>query len=455
MRARLLSATALVALLAWPATLPAAQTTPPQDYEAAARAIVNDLAARNFEKVTALYDDRMAEALPLNKLTASWDGVIAQVGAFKSISGTEMEESAGTHSVYATCIFERLTLTLRIVFNAKGQFAGFTSVPPGSRTPWKVPDYAKTELFDERPITIHSGHWDLPGSLTIPKGSGPFPAIVLVHGSGPNDMDESFGPNKMFRDLAYGLSSRGIAVLRYTKRSRQYGAKSVDDLSNFTLKDEAIDDARAAVAMLSLMREIEPHHIFVAGHSLGAYVAPRIADGDPQIAGIILMAGNTRPFEDLVVEQVRFEATLNGAITPDGQKQIDAAEKFAREMRNPDLKPGMMVDLFGSKLPASYIFDMRNYHPGAVAASLKIPMLIMQGERDYQVRMADLDGWRKSLAGHTNVTFKTYPALTHFFMAGTGPSTPVEYMKPNHVEADVIEDIATWIGRQGGAPAPG
>jgi hypothetical protein len=427
-----------------------AQEQPITVYESSARAIMAELAARQFDKVVARYDENMAAALPVEKLSASWDGVIAQVGAFQSISAIEQEQTGPYHIVYATCAFEKLTLTLQLSFNAKGQFAGFRAVPPNSRTPWKAPEYAAPESFEERVVTVHSGRWDLPGSLTIPKGTGPFPAVVLVHGSGPNDQDESIGPNKTFKDLAFGLSSRGIAVLRYTKRSRKYGAQSVENLNTFTVKEEVIDDARAAVDLLAAMPAINSKRIFVVGHSLGAFLGPRIAAGDPQIDGLILMAGNTRPLEDLVVEQVRYEADLQGPITPEAQKAIDAAEQSAREFRDPNLKPGMTVHLLGAELPASYVLDLRNYHPADLAATLKIPILILQGQRDYQVRMADFDGWKKTLASKSTATFKLYPDLNHLFIAGTGLSSPVEYMKPGHVPEIVVADIATWIAAQGG-----
>jgi uncharacterized protein len=363
----------LVRIIALVVAAAQAQEQPMNPFEVSARAIMADLAAGHFDRVVARYDDALAAALPLEKLTASWNGLVAQLGAFQSITAIEIEETGSYHIVYATCAFERHTVTLQLSFNSKGQFAGFRSVAPGSRVPWKAPDYAKPDAFEERTVTVRSGHWDLPESLTIPNGQGPFPAVVLVHGSGPNDQDETIGPNKIFKDLAVGLSSRGVVVQRYNKRTRQYGAKSADNLTAFTVKDEVIDDARAAIAQLASIPEIDAKHIYVAGHSLGAYLGPRIANGDSQIAGLILMAGNTRPIEALVVEQVRYEAGLQGPSNPESQKAIDAAEKSAKEFRNPDLKAGMTVQVLGVELPASYVLDLRNYHPADLAATLKFP----------------------------------------------------------------------------------
>jgi uncharacterized protein len=417
----------------------------PPDYEGTARTIIADMVARQFDKVVARFDDRMHEAVTADKLAPIWDGLIAEMGALVSITKVESSEQSSYHIIYATCAFEKNSWTLVLAFTPEGELGGFSS----TRDPWKAPEYAKPDTFEEQSITVQSGHWDLPGTLTLPKGQGPFAAVVLVHGSGPNDQDETIGPNKIFKDLAWGLASQGIAVLRYTKRTKQYGAKSFDDPNNFTVKDETIDDARAAVSLAAVTSKIDPKRIYIAGHSQGAYLGPRIAYGAPQIAGLILMAGNTRPLEDLVVEQVRYVASLNGAVTPEGQKGIDKAEESAREFRNLDLKPGMTVDLLGAKLPATYVLDLRSYHPRDVAATLTIPIFVLQGGRDYQVRAADFDGWKKALAAKPNVMLKLYPDLNHLFAPGSGPSSPGEYMKQNHVPVEVVADIAAWIAAVG------
>jgi len=415
------------------------------NYEALARSITADLVARRFEQVVAHFSPDIAKVLDVPALAAAWDGVIGQYGAFGSIERAEQEEKDGLQVIYLTTVFARGKLTLTLVFDSNGRVVSFTATPPEARESWKPPEYAKADSFTERAVTITTGLWQLPGTLTIPSGAGPFSGVVLVHGSGPNDQDESIGPNKTFKDLAWGLASRGVVVLRYEKRTHKYGAKSSADPATLTVADETIDDARSAVALLAATQGIDPKRICVLGHSLGGYIAPRIATGNTKIAGLVLLAGNTRPVEDLVVEQVRYGVSLGGKVTPEGQKQIEAVDKEMGEWRNPDLKPGMTVHLLGSPVPASYVLDLRGYKPGETAAVLKIPILVLQGERDIQVRTADFEGWKKALSGHANASFKLYPALNHLFMPGTGPSSGSEYQKPNHVPKEVIDDIAAWI----------
>lgn len=418
-----------------------------QDTETRARAIVAALVAGDFAKIEAQYDEQMAKALPPGALAASWNASAGQLGPFEAVTSVQTQPAGTNQVAVAACAFKNYTFNLRLVFNDKGQLAGLLSAGLTPRAAWAPPDYADAAKFEERAVTIKTERWELPGFVTLPKTPGTHPAVVLVHGSGPNDMDESIGPNKVFKDIAYGLASRGVAVLRYEKRSHKYGADLSDDRAQATVKDEVIDDAKSAVALLATMPEIDPRRIFVAGHSLGAFLAPRIASGGKDIAGIVMLAANARPLEDLVVEQVRYEASLAGAMTPVIQKAIDDAEASAKAMRDPDLKPGMTVRLLGSPLPASYVLDLRAYYPTEVGASLTIPILVMQGERDYQVTMTDFGLWQKALAGHTNATLKSYPALNHLFMPGTGPGTPAEYAKANHVERSVIEDLAAWCQR--------
>lgn len=422
------------------------------DYEALGRGLVTQLAARQFDQVEAQFDDQMKSALPAAKLPGVWDSLLSQAGQFKQIAKVKVFQKQGLVAAFVTCDFEQATLDAQIYMDAQGRIKGLFFAPPAAtdavpaEADWKAPAYAKPESFHEHDTTILSGRWQLPGVLTLPNVKGAVPAVVLVQGSGPHDQDETIAANKPFKDLAWGLASQNIAVLRYVKRTKQYGADSKGD-TPFTVKDEVTDDVIAAVAQLTKLPEINRKQIYVLGHSLGGMLAPRIAAADPEVAGIIIMAGNTRPLEKLVIEQIKYIASLTSAPTPENQKQIEHAEAIAAQVESPSLKATDTVDFFGSPIPGSYFLDLRGYDPAKVAAGLKIPILILQGGRDYQVTTTDFESWKKELASDPRATFKFYPSYTHLFNpgAGSGPPGPQDYATSGNVSEDVINDIAKWI----------
>jgi uncharacterized protein len=447
MNSRRLSISILTAILA--AAGPGSAQSPSAD-ETLARTLTLHLAAQRFSAVVAHFDPTMTSAMPAAKLAQVWDTITGQTGAFQSIGTVNAQTVQGYQVEIVTTQFAHATLGLKWVFDAQGRVAGFFAVPAETATAaWTPPAYADPAAFHEEPVTVGSAPWQLSGTLTLPNGSGPFPAIVLVAGSGPNDQDETVLANKPFKDLAWGLASRHIAVLRYNKRTRQYGKEIAANDSGFTVNQETVDDARSAVALLAANPTIDSHRIFVLGHSLGGMMAPRIALNDTRVAGLVILAGPTRPFEQVALDQVRYLAGLQAPITPEAQMQIDAAQQAADQIESPSLTPGTRVKFLGATIPGSYFLDLRNYHPAQVAAALQIPMLILRGARDYQVTAADMDGWQKALAGRHNVTFITYPGLFHLFMPSTSPGsglgTPADYQKAQHVSQPVIDDIARWI----------
>jgi len=413
--------------------------------EKVARELVQNLVRGDFTAATQGFDQRMADALPSAKLAQVWRSVVAQVGAFDRVVSARTEKVQGYDVVTLTCAFAHARLDVRVAVDSASRVAGLFFLPHKDEPATEPTREPAPSGEHEIEVTVGANPWQLPGTLTLPAGKGPFPAAVLVQGSGPHDRDETIGSNRPFRDLALGLAQRGVAVLRYDKRTFHYAARIAAHLKGFTVDQETVEDARAAVALLASRPEVDPHRIVILGHSLGGYVAPRIAAGDPQVAGLVILAGSTRPMEELIVEQVKYLAALDGTVDAAEKSGIAAAEKAEKQIQDPKLTAGQTVSVLGSSTPASYWLDLRPYHPGAVAATLHIPMLILQGRRDYQVGRADFQGWKSALAGRGDVTFKMYPNLNHLFMRGSGPPSPADYTKAGHVDQHVISDIATWV----------
>jgi dienelactone hydrolase len=422
--------------------VPTATTTAAVDLVARAKSFVDKFLQGDDAAVVAMLDATMKSALPIEKVGELRDTLKLQAGAFKQQTGTRTERADPYDVVYVTCEFEAMTLDVKVVFDSAGLVAGLFFLP----AEYVPPAYVQPDSFTEQEVTVGSGEWALPGTLAMPKGDGPFPVVVLVHGSGPQDRDETIAPNKPFRDLAWGLASRGIAVLRYEKRTRQYASKFTGEmLANLTLQTETIDDALAAVALLRQTPGIDPNRIYVLGHSQGGTALPRIGAADPQIAGLISLAGVTRPLEDLIVEQITYIDGLDGSISAEEQADLDTLAAQVARVKDPNLSPATPSYELPLSIPAAFWLDMRGYSPAEMAAGLKIPMLILQGERDYQVTTADFDGWKAALSSRADVQFKLYPDLNHLFMTGEGKSVPSEYDVAGHVAEPVIVDIANWI----------
>ncbi len=268
------------------------------DFEALGRDTVSELVAGAHDKVVARFDQKMTAALPQEKLTAVWNGLLQQAGAYKSITAARVfaVPAQNVTAVDLTTAFERSPLIIRVAFNDEGKIAGLFFLPSKPQAEWVAPPYADPAAFSEVPVVV--GALKLPGTLSIPKSASSVPGVVLVHGSGPLDRDETIGPNKVFKDLAWGLASRDVAVLRYDKRS------FVVPMKDGTVRDEVIDDARAAVEVLASQPAVDRRRVFVLGHSLGGMLAPRIAEASPNLAGIIVLAGTTRPLEEVIVDQI-------------------------------------------------------------------------------------------------------------------------------------------------------
>jgi len=415
----------------------------PREVEELARALVDKLARGDYATAGSGFDPIVRAALPPDKLAAVWKQVVKRVGPFTEVKSAQVVPAGGVWTVLLVCRFGTGELLVKVAFDLRDQVAGLFFLPGDSLAPWKPPAYAQLDRFTERDVTVGTSP-ALPGTLTLPRGPGPFPVVVLVHGSGPNDADESIGPSKVFKDLAWGLASRGVAALRYVKRSRHAPMGVV------TVKEEVLDGAAAAIDLARHTPELDPRRVVVAGHSQGGYLAPRIAAENAGVAGIVLLAGPSRPLEDSMLDQFTYFLQQDPG---DAAKKrlVDAARAFKLRVEDPALKPDDPVEIpGGGVLDGRYFLSLRGYQPTEVAARLSVPILVLQGGRDYQVTAPDLEGWKRALRGRPGAEIKQYPAVNHLFIAGTGKPGPAEYETPGHVDAQVIDDVAAFVGRLAG-----
>ncbi len=397
--------------------------------------------------------DRFASSLrPMvsaDALRAGWEAELAQLGPVQSVGAPFSEPADGPVTVVNIPVAcERGTLTLQVSLIATGELAGLQLVhtdPSALRLPWEPPPYAHPDRFDEQPVILGDGPLAVPGTLTLPTTPRPVPALVLLGGSGPTDRDSTIARSKPFKDLAWGLASAGVAVLRFDKVTHAH-PDQVRAHRDFTVVDEYLPHALAAIRLLQAHPAIAAERVFLAGHSLGGTIAPRIAAADPSVAGLVILAGGTEPLHWAAVRQVRYLASLDPATVAAAQPTIDTMTAQAQQVDSPDLSPDTPDDQLPFGAPAPYWLDLRQYSPVATAAGLDLPMLICQGERDYQATVADdLSGWQTGLRARPDVTVRTYPADNHFFFPGTGLSNPAELAALQHVDPQLIEDIHDWL----------
>lgn len=440
MRRLLLAAACLAALAAAPPP-----RHPPRDV---ARAMLKSLASGDPEAAAERFGPAVRKALPPDTLRLVWFGQLARHGAYHSVTSERVETADAYRRVVLRARFAKSLVDVVVVCDRDGLVQGLFFAFVRSLTPPDGPDYARGGTFHDRDVRIGDGEGALPGTLSMPRARGPVPAVLIVQGSGPQDRDGSLADNKPYRDLAWGLATRGVAVLRFDKRAFAHRGNPkllAPLLKDVTPKTEVLDDALAALALLRKTPGIDPARVYVAGHSLGGALAPRLARLDGRLAGLVVLAGPTRPLEDLVVEQVEYLHSLSDSPSAEARAELAKIRRQAARVKDPkltrDVPPTEL--LFGT--PASYWLALREYDAAATAAREKVPMLVVQGGRDYQVTDKDFDGWKKALAGRKDVTFRRYDGLNHLMMAGKGKPTPAEYERAGHVDRGLVEDVAAWV----------
>jgi dienelactone hydrolase len=409
--------------------------------------VLDAMDAGDFAAVHARFDATMAAGLSVERLREVWTTLPNQTGAARGRGEAATSARDGLQIVQVPLRYERAELLAILAFAADGKLAGFairpaTAAQASAATAYAAPPLPANARFVERELVVGDPAKGLGATLALPKGKGSFPAVVLVHGSGPQDRDETIGPNKPFLDIARGLAERGVAVLRYDKRSHARPQDYGDDID---VDRETTDDAVLAVAALRKQPNIDPKRIFVFGHSQGGMMAPRIAQRSAEagapVAGLILLAAPSRPLLDILVEQTRRMAVLDDGKTSaeESAALADIGRRVAAVRRGGEVAP---ADSPGG-LPAAYWRSMDAVNPVAEARALSQPMLILQGAVDIQVVDADWQGWKAAFHATPRVGFKLYETLNHLGMPGSG--TLGEYQTPGRVDPGLIADVAAWI----------
>lgn len=303
--------------------------------------------------------------------------------------------------------------------------------------------------MEEKIIIGENTQYPLEGILTIPENAeGKVPAAVFVHGSGASDKDEKVGKITMFKDLAEALAEKGIASLRYDKRTFVHGRKMVKQ-GGITIREETIEDAVLAAEILKQDPRIDAERVFIIGHSMGGCLTGRIDAEGGDFRGLIIMAGSLHSLDEILLRQLTEQAQCSGFILRFILNRVRSSfEKKFTAMKSMSDAEAMNTKV-GRGATLYYFKEMADHPAAGYLENCQKPMLIMQGSADLQVSLkSDYEGFRRLLGDRSNVTFRLYEGLNHAFVKAlydNPAKAGKEFAAERHVPAEVSDDIAAWI----------
>jgi len=405
--------------------------------------------------------DQGAKGIPVTAVTKTGDKLLFEVkviqGSFEGTPSSDGRTITGTWRQGPNSI--PLTLTRR----AMGAAAPTANRP---QTPVRPFPYREEEVSYVNAASADKVQ--LAGTLTLPQGKGPFPAAILIAGSGPNGRDEEILGHKLFLVLSDYLTRQGIAILRVDKRGVGHSTGSYEKATSL----DFASDVKAGLAWLRSRSDIDRGHIGLIGHSEGGLIAPMVAADDPGVAFVVLMAGPGENGTKILLQQgalILKAAGMSESAVAENTAGRAAMLKLVREEVDPakldaELRPMMAsLDKTGSMSPQAIDAQVKalsnpwfrfflSYEPAPTLARLRMPVLAMGGSLDLQVPPREnLAAIRSALAGDKQATIVELPGLNHLFQtAKTG--APSEYSMIEETMAPVaLKTISDWIIARTGA----
>ncbi|MEQ8909710.1 MAG: alpha/beta hydrolase [Vicingaceae bacterium] len=384
------------------------------------------------------FSESLAEQLSVDKLESTRSKILKKDGQFEGILSAKLKRKAKKLYYLRGFALESQIYDLQFSLDEDDKLTSLFLTQSVEFQEWQMPEDVDLEKITIKDIEV-GAEKPLLGEIIQPKGIKDFPIVVMVHGSGQNDMDESLGPNKLFKDLAYSLAMNGIGSIRYNKRTYEYTSDLIKNYTKSNFRTIVDEDAKLA---LELAKKNTEGKIILLGHSLGGHLAPRIIEGE-KVDGVIVMAGNSSHLKDLLLPQ--FEYLMeNDSTTSINQFQLTMLKTQLKNLNTENYDSSTVGPLLPLGLPAVFWMDLKNYKPVKIAKDQKLPYLVISGERDYQVPPSETKGWSAAL-NHPYSKMKVYPKLNHMFFAGEGLCLPAEYQEKAHLDLRVQSDIIRWI----------
>lgn len=407
---------------------------------AQAHGVLDDFTSAEYGRVVERFSADMRSAVDEEMLMQGWSAVTERLGAYQGVAGEQAFSGSSTPSVSFTLSFESGTATLTAVFDETGSLSGLALQPNIAYEPVVK---ALPEGALEAQATLFAGtEKELSASIVSPEGAtDQTPYVLLVHGSGASDMDETIGPNKPFRDIAYDLAARGVGTMRFDKITYAHPELPVD-----TVEQEYLEPVREALRVLKA--ETNAARVYITGHSEGGILTPWLVR-ECGFSGGIALAGTPLPLWRMSYDQ----NLLSIALMPQEQQdellqRVEDERAHAESLLQMSEEEARTQTVFG--LSGYYLQYMEKLDQVAIARETQKPFLFLWGEADLQVNRAAYDAWKNGLGEGALYTYVTYPGLSHLFLpAEEGDSfanLQQAYMRPQTVDPAVAEDIARWLG---------
>jgi len=410
--------------------------------------IIELFKTEQYEKAYTFCDVLMHRRATADRFQVIWEALATANGDLKEVGATRYYFSDTFHVTTTKLKFKNGSVGLRLSFNLDWQISGLYIVD--AEPMYNIPTYANTFGFYEIKIPFGPVGFENEAILTVPIQEKKYPCIIIIGGSGPVDKDLIFGPNRIYKDFAWGLANKGIATVRYDKRTKAYFGKIMKEHKNgnyYTIEQEYLDDLNEIVKKVSKKNAVDPNRIYLMGHSQGAGLMPLFLKQNKKVAGAIMAAGNYRSLQDLMLYQFEYLKPIQ-AKTKQDSALFDNLALLAQNAKIKNLPNTFPND----SLPAMYPFSYWNYlnkiNNIELAKSNKKPVLVLQGDRDYQVPIGEYLKWKQALVAKTNYQFTSFQKLNHLFLEGEGKSTPDEYFNRSNVPEYVIDEITKWIKAQ-------
>ncbi|MBK9283780.1 MAG: alpha/beta fold hydrolase [Sphingobacteriaceae bacterium] len=313
------------------------------------------------------------------------------------------------------------------------------------KQPFYVAEKIEKVNFIRKDVNIVTNAFiQLPGYLYLPSGAKKSPLVILVHGSGPHDRNGTMGKNKVYLEIALQLAQKGIACLIYDKRTYVYQFRDPFPMDSMDYYTETIEDAAAAFELMKKTEGVDSTSIYVAGHSLGGMCAPLIVKECKGIKGMILLSAPARGLLEVLPEQIEYITGLNQKNKEQNETVANAIKWQVKNALSPDLNLKSKTMLpFGAR-PKYWLLD-RKYKVLDEAKGLTLPILLIQGGRDYNVTKKDFDLWVNAMSEKKNFKSVWLENLDHLYFDGVGMAKPDDAIRPQHVSKLVGNTIEGFI----------